>query len=706
MAWLGELWRRLTALVRRKQVDADLEEEMHLHVELRYREQIEAGIPANQARHVAQRRFGNLLLLKEASRETYQSRWLETFLQDIRYGARVMRRTPAFTVAVVLTLALGIGANTAIFSLVDAFLLRHLPVRDPQQLVFVRHGEPNGRISAAFTYPLFEMLRDRNHSFSGMFAYDISHINVTANGESDYVDCDFVSGSYFDVGGVGAIVGRTFTADDDQPGKPAVAVVSYPYWTRRFARDSAWIGKTIYLGGIPFSLIGVTPPNFFGRNVAGNSAEIMLTMFVHPQLAFKDHNAFEIMARLRPGVRVDQARADLDVISQGFLSHEAGAQHSAKVQQEIHAQNVVLTPGLRGTAIDDDGFAGELRILTWVAGIALLLACVNIANLLLARAYARQKEVALRLAIGAGRMRLVRQLLTESMLLALAGGVVGLLLAKLAVGLLVAALSLGRDPVLFDLHPNASILAFTAGVSLLAGILFGLVPALSATRIDLNARLKGTDLGANSGRPRDRLAKSLVISQVALSLVLMVSAGLLIRSLRLLYRVDTGYERDKVLMAWVLPVLAGYDHAKELALDHALLEKMNAIPGVQSASLTRLRPVFGGWYRRVRGRGATAVENETPEVYCGPVGPRFFETMRIPLRLGREFSLTDSETAAKVVIISENAARILMPNENPIGQHIGFDDPESSGQFEVVGVVKDICHQPRERQPRPAVYIP
>jgi predicted permease len=706
MAWLGELWRRLAALARRNQMDADLEDEMRLHVELRSREQIGAGTTVTEARYAAQRRFGNTLLLKEASRETYEWRLLETFQQDIRYGLRVMQRTPAFTAAVVLTLALGTGANTAMFSLVDAFLLRLLPVKDPQQLVFIRHREPNGGSSGGFTYHLFEALRDRNQSFSGMFAYDISHINVAADGESDYVDCDFVSGSYFDVLGVGAIAGRTFTADEDQPGKPNVAVISHAYWTRRFARDPSWIGKTVYLGGVPFSLIGVTPPTFLGRNVAGNSADIVLPMFVHPQLAFKDHNTFEIMGRLRPGAGIEQARADLDVIAQGYLVHAAGSQLSAKVQQEIHAQTIVLTPGLRGTAVDDDRFARELRTLTWVAGVALLLACVNIANLLLARGYARQKEIALRLAIGAGRMRLVRQLLTECMLLALAGGAAGLLLAKLGMGLIVGVLSLGGDPVSFDLHPNASVLAFTAGVSLLAGILFGLVPAASGTRIDLNARLKGSELRANSGRTGARLARSLVISQVALSLVLMISAGLLIRSLRLLYRVDTGYEREKVLMAWVLPVLAGYDHVKELALYRELFDRMNAIPGVQSASVARMRPVFGQWYQRVWVQGATTGENEVPEVYYGPVGPRFFETMQIPLLLGREFSLTDTEAAAKVAIISESAARILLPNENPIGQHIGFDGLQSSGKVEIVGVVRDIRHHPRERQSRPAVYVP
>ena len=341
-----------------------------------------------------------------------------------------------------------------------------------------------------------------------------------------------------------------------------------------------------------------------------------------------------------------------------------------------------------------------------MVGIALLVACVNIANLLLARAYSRQKEIALRLAIGAGRMRLVRQLLTESTLLAMAGGAAGLLFAKSGMGLLVAVLSLGRDPIAFDLHPNASVLAFTAGVSLLAGILFGLVPAVSGTRIDLNARLKGCEVGASSGRPPVRLAKSLVISQVALSLVLLIGAGLLIRSIRLLYHVDTGYEREKVLMAWVLPVLAGYDHTKEVGLYRELLDRMNGIPGVQSASLARMRPVFGQWYRRVRVQEATPAGNQAPEVYYGPVGPRFFETMRIPLLLGREFSAADTEAAAKVAIISESAARILLPNQNPIGRNISFDGVEPSGQIEIVAVVKDIRHRPRERQPRPAVYVP
>src|SRR5215831_7775526 len=288
---------------------------------------------------------------------------MNTLWQDLRHGARMLLKNPGFTLIAALTLALGIGANTAVFSLVDAFVLRLLPVKDPQQLVFVQATQSNGRVTGDFSYPTFEQFREQNHSFAGLFAYDDTHVSVTIDGQPEYITGDFVSGAYFNVLGVSARLGRTFSAEDDQPGKALVAVISDAYWERRFDRDLTAVGKTIYLNKIPFSVIGVLPPTFFGRNVAGRSADIVLPMFMQPQLALRDHNSFQIMARLKPGVSAEQATADLDLIYQQALRQEAGAQTSPQVEQGIRARRIVLKPGLRGNSDPNSKFASELRIL-------------------------------------------------------------------------------------------------------------------------------------------------------------------------------------------------------------------------------------------------------------------------------------------------------------------------------------------------------
>ena len=630
---------------------------------------------------------------------------MSVLLQDIKYGLRMLTKDPGFTAVAVITLALGIGANTAIFSLVDAFLLRQLPVKSPEQLVFVNRVSLKGGTEDDFPYPSFEQFRDHNQSFSGLFAWDDSNVAVTVDGQSAIVPGDFVSGTYFDILGVDAMLGRTFTSEDDQPGRKPLAVISYSYWQRQFAGNPAAIGKTMYLAGIPFTVIGVTPRRFFGRNAAGRSADVVLPMFVHPQLALKDHDTFQIMGRLKPGVTQERARADLDVIYRRILTEAAGSRITPQVEQQIHAQRLELKTGLRGTSGLSQEFGTELNILMAVVGIALLIASVNIANLLLARAASREKEIAVRLAVGASRGQLVRQLFTESVLLSVLGGALGLLLAQWGVGFLLTVLSYGRTAASFELDPDVRILGFTLGVSLLTGVLCGLGPALRATRVDLNPVLKGT--GSRESRPLPHgLAKPLVVSQVALSLILLIGAGLLIRSLEQLHHVDTGFDRDKVLVGWVIPVLAGYDHAKEMKLYEELMEKLNVIPGVRSVSLSRYRLLFARPDRNLWVQGSAPVADAEREVYCYPVGPRFFETQGIGLLLGRAFSSADAETAPKVAVISESVTREFFPNKDPIGRRLGFGKPEASGDFQVVGVARDIQPRLREQQPLRAVYIP
>jgi predicted permease len=698
---IRSLWKNLTG---KPELEKDLDDELRAYVEMTAEEKVAVGISPADARRLALIECGGIEQVKGAVRAERSGHGLEILLQDTLYGLRLLRRSPGFTIVAVITLALGIGANTAIFSIVDAFLLRLLPVKQPEQLVLVCRVLPKGEIDGDFTYQVFEQFRDRNRSFSGIFAYDDSEVIVGVDGQSEMVDADFVSGSYFDVLGTGAIVGRTFRVQDDQVGKTPVAVISYDYWKRRFAQNPSLVGKTIDLAGIPFSVIGVTKPGFFGRHVAGRSADIVLPMFVHAGLALKDHNTFQLMARLRPGVTREQATEDLDVIYHQALLQAAGSQISSQVEREIHAERLELKPGMRGTSETSDRFAVEVRILLAVVCIALLIAAVNVANLLLVRAAARRREIGVRLAIGASRARVIRQLLTESVLLAAIGGSLGLLFAKWGVGIILTVLSYGRESIPFDLHPDLRILAFTGAVSLLTGVLFGLAPALTATRVDVNRVLKGTEASTGSHLVDRIVAKSFVISQVALSLVLLIGAGLLLRTLERLYAVDTGFEREKVLLMWIFPVLTGYDHAREMRLYQELQEHLNEIPGVESASLSRYRLTTSRPFRKVRMQDPSPESNDTDQVFCGPVGPRFFATMGIRLLSGREFSPADTETAPKVAVISQSMARTYFQNANPIGKYFAFEG--SPALVKIVGVVKDIQRHPWERGPHTAVYIP
>jgi len=705
MSLLRNIASGLRSLFRKEQVSRELDEELNGFLEMAAQEKMKDGMSRTEAFRAVRLERGDLEVTKEVVHSAGWESFVDTSWQDLRFAARALRQSPGFTAVAVLTLALGIGANTAIFSLVDTFLLRVLPVKDPQQLVFVRAIRPNGGTRGDFSYATFEALRGHNNSFSGMFAWDGSRVSAVLNGQAELIDADFVSGNYWDVLGVAALLGRTFNAHDDQPGKNPVAVISYDLWQRHYARDPAAVGKTLYLGRIPFTVVGVTSPRFFGRNVAGRSADVVLPMAFHPQLGLNDHDTFEIMARLKPGITPEQACADMDVGFQQFLTREAGSLISPRMQHEIRAQKIALSPGFRGESQPTENFATEMRILTGVVGIALLIACVNVASLLLARASVRQKEIAVRLALGAGRARLIRQLLTESVLLAGLGGALGLLLANWCASFLLAVLS-GSPTIPFQLSPDPRVLTFTAGVSLFAGVLFGLAPALACTRVELNPVLKGAAGHSAARATHDKLTKSLMISQVALSLSLLIGAGLLLRALHQFYAVDTGFEREKVVQGWVFPALEGYDHSTEMRLYRELLEKFNATPGVQSASLSRLRMIFGNWYRDAWVQGAAVDAAETRRVYCDPVGPRFFATMGIPLLLGREFSAADTETSPKVAIISESLARKFFPNVSPLGRHFGFDSAQSSGDIEVVGVVRDVKHHLEDQRLPEAAWIP
>jgi len=644
-----------------------------------------------------------------------QPRRLEDeMFQDLRFGIRLLLKNPGFSAVAVLSLALGIGANTAIFSLVDAVLLKLLPVKNPEQVValdsFSQRGERRN-----FSHPLFERLRARTFVFSGIFAANDGTARMElagpeSDGQTEQAEVQLVSGEYFQALGVDAVAGRTLTpADDQTPGAHPVAVLSYGFWQRRFAGDLAVIGQSITLKGQPFTVIGVTPPAFFGEAV-GRAPDIWAPLMMEPPLGrgvtrLSNANVgwLRIMARLKPGVSEQQAQAALTLSLEQLKAESSDVGQSAR-----HIARIEVFPGRQGLAEFRDQFAKPLRILMAVVGLVLLIACANVANLLLARATRRASEVAVRLAIGAGRFRLIRQFLTESLLLAAAGGALGLLFAWWGSRVLLILGSSGAAPLPIDVEPNARILGFTLAVSLLTALLFGLAPALIVTRQEVNSALKATA----PTRPRLSLARALVVAQVALSLLLLTGAGLFVQTLRNLRTLDLGFAAEQIIQARINPRASGYKPEQLPELYRRLLERLNSAPGVRSASLA------DSGFRTGSSRtcciaveGYTHRPDEDREIQILSVTPRYFQTMGLPLLAGRDFSASEANNSKpgefpKVAVVNETMARHYFGPANPLGRRFGWGDKEVKYDTEIVGVVKDANYGNLRAKTRSLIYFP
>jgi len=612
-------------------------------------------------------------------------------MNDLRYALRQLRKDPGFTAVAVLSLALGIGANTAIFGLIDAVLLKNMPVKDPKELVQVIRIDPRWGVAFFLSYPAFERFRDHNRAFTGMFAVTgISGMKIRLNGQTEQVDGQFVSGTFYSVLGVGAIQGRTFTADDDRiPGGHPVAVLSHSYWKRRFALDPSVVGKTLTLDRTLYTVIGVTPPEFFGVSV-GRSPDIYLPLRMHTSfLAGPLSNWLQVMARLRPGVIQEQAQVELAGLFSQQLAEIPRSDWTLHDQRELLAQRVEVTSAGNGLSDLRRQFSKPLWILMAVVGLVLLISCANVASLLLARAAARQKEIAVRLAIGAGRGRLIRQLLTESILLAALAGSSGLLLAYWTGDLLVTFMSRREAPIVIDLHPDLRVLLFTVGLSIAAGILFGLAPALRASSVNLTPALKQETL-YDVARRFPRLGRALVVTQVAVSLFLLIGAGLFIRTLQNLKTLDAGFKRENLLLFSMDATESGYKGIRIGNLYQQVLERLKALPGVREASLSLVTPIEGGgWSASVRVSGYAARPDEDMIVYLNRVGPEFFGTLGMQVLQGRDFDARDHQNSERVALINETMARYFFGTESPIGKHFGWGDAEDRSDFEIVGVVKD-----------------
>jgi putative ABC transport system permease protein len=706
MRWLNILSARLRALTGREAVIRDIDEELRLHIEMEAEANVRRGLSHSEARRAALLSFGNYDRARDAAYGVRGGGLMETLLQDVRYGARVLAKHKGFTAVAVLTLALGIGANTAIFSVVNELLLRPLPYRDSDRVAMLWEVGPDGRHQNPTSRANFLVWREQAKSFEAIAAFSDQRANLTGVGDPEEVPMQIASSGLFNVLGVDAVVGRTFTKDDVQPGAPPVAVLGYGLWQRKFGGDRGVVGRPITLNGLPYTVVGVVPSNFQwyirGRSGTGKPAEVwtLLTMPApgSPPSAFLGR-FLSVVGRLKPGVSVGQADTELKTVESRI------AQDSPTYNKGFGAEVIPVREQLVGNV------RPALWLLLGAVGFVLLIACANVANLLLARAASREKEIAVRTALGARRSRIVRQLLTESILLAVAGGACGLALAWWGIQALVAISP--RDLIsLQGVGLNLTVLGWTLGVALLTGVVFGLVPALEATRVDLNDTLKEGGKGASGQGSRSRgLRSALVVAEVALALVLLVSAGLLVKSFSKLRKIDTGFSTENVLTMVVrLPDTQKYnDDPEVVGFFRQAAERIRAIPGVRSVGIVNYLPLYGGMGSAtgftIEGH-PVALPGEGPGTNVRVADSGYFGTMGIPLLRGRNFNEAEDTQARHVVIVSESLAQKYFPGEDPLGKVISVEMFDKPNPTQIVGVVGDVRYDSLTDAAEPTVYFP
>jgi predicted permease len=652
------------------------------------------------------------------------ARFREELARDLKYAARQLLRSPSFTIIAVLMLALGIGANTAIFSLLNAILLRNLPVHEPRQLVLFGKSEATGttgflpnRSTQVFSYPFFREFRRRNQVFSDVAAIQSflarTHGRVAGDTALERMNVGLVSGSYFNTLGVNAINGRMFTdADDQAPGAHPVIVASYSWWQNRFAKDPAILNQAVTIGSTVYTIIGIAPPEFFGVTV-GQSPDFWIPLAMQKQISPDrnglDQNLFQslhIIARLKPGVSRIQARANTDFLFRQILRSYIGSHPRQEQLDSIQHAWIDLTPAATGRSELRREFSSPLKILMIVVVFVLLIACANVANLLLARATARQREIAIRMSMGAARSRLIRQLLAESGLLGFVGALLGVGFAWGASRLLLAMVSTGSELVPIRVTPDAGVLAFTVAVTVFTVFLFGTAPALRATALDLAPTLKA-GRGVISAGMRNQLARGLVVAQVALSLVLLAGAGLFLRSLANLTDVDVGFDKQNALRMRIDAAGAGYQSDDRLtSMMQRIEDRVASLPGIHGASFALSVFDGGGWSQddiTVAGRPQSGND---PTVNLNIVGPQYLDVMRSPILLGRGLDVRDNQASRKVAVINETMARTYFTGGSPLGHTFAVGDEAEWRNLEVIGVVKDSKYMKLEERQMPAAFFP
>ena len=701
-----DLWFRLRALFRRKSVETELDEELRFHLERQAEKYVRAGLDREEARHRARLEFGGYEQVKEEYRDARGVSLIETLARDVRYGFRALRSNPGFSTVAILTLALGIGANTAIFSVIDSVLLRPLPYADPDRLVMVWESLPGRNPHNTVSPPDFLDWGSRNSVFSGMAALFDQRANLTGNGQPQEVVLQDVTANFFSILGVNPILGTGFTAENGQPGHDDVLVLSCGFWKERYGGDSSIIGKTITLNGHPLMVVGVAPEGFdwFIKDSSLTGAKPqMWTPWIIPQ-AFHDRKNvgrfMTVAARLKPGATVQQARVQMNTIA-------------AQIAQEYPDFN-----GHWGANVVPvrEQISGDLRPALWIllgaVGFVLLIACANVSSLLLARAAARERELAIRTAIGASRWRIAFQLLTESVLLAVMGGSVGVALAIWGTNVLLAA----NPRNLLDLRSvsvDLRLLAFAVGSTLLAGLIFGFLPSFISAHASIAETLKEGGRGSSAGKGRGTARSAFVVLQMCLALVLLAGSGLLIRSFIRLVGVDPGFAASHLLTFKVtLPRLKYGTDAKCQAFFQELLPRLSHLPGVRSVTMNSYPPFTGlGAATGVRLLSQPPRSlKDLPDAEVRVVGPNYFSTMEVPLRAGRTFSEDELSQARHVAIINQAFADKYMSGTNPLGQKavIFMKSLEESGNpsSEIIGVVGDVRQMGLDTPGEPTVYWP
>jgi len=668
----------------------ELDEEIQAHLAMAKRERMERGETPQAAELAARREFGNRTLIQETTREMWGWSWLETVWQDACYALRGMRRSPGFTAVAVVSLALGIGANTAIFSLVNTVMLRMLPVPEPGRLVELMHRFEDEPRFNGFTWQIYQYFRDRNHMLSGLIGTAGSSLNVRVEGQApEKVEGVYVTGNFFPVLGVKPALGRLIGPEDEPNGVPAgVAVVSWTYWRNRLHFDPAILGKQIVVDDKPVIIIGVAAREFSGLRL-----EVRQDMWLPVAMPDVRSWSLTLVGRLKPGVSLEQARAEMAVLFKQAVDEEMKYRGNAF----IRAIRFEMAPAGAGVSRVRDQFAQPLLAVMAVVAVLLLIACTNVASLLLARGAARQREMALRVSLGAGRWRLARQALTESLLLSSAGTLLGIPVAYLGTGALVRTLASARDRIDLHVRLDAHVLLFTAGVALLAGLFFGLAPAVRAWGMSPASSLRD---GGRSGetRLRRRFGKGLVAAQVALSVVLLSAAGLFLGYLSNVYA-GLGFQREHVLLVTLDPSQSGYTRAQLARPYQELLGRLEAIPGVRSATLSGVTPASGmGANRNATVEGYQASPGELRYLVENWVAPKYFETLGTPLVMGRDFTFEDAGHP-RVAIINQTMVRQYFTGRNPVGKHVLFDGENKP--YEIVGVAGDAKYlEAREVTPR------
>jgi predicted permease len=693
---------------RRKQFEADMDAELRLHLESYVADLVRSGLSQEEAERRARIEFGSLEARKDECRQAWGLQRLDELRADLRHAFRTIRRSPGFAAITILSLALGIGANTAIFGVFDAVMLRLLPVRDPKQLVFVHMVGNTGRDGPP--YPFFELIRDQATSFEAVSAFSLSGIELTADRGRELARGVWVSGNFYEMLGVQPLIGRRLNASDDQiagKGGPdgAVAVISRAYWQQRFGGDSAVIGRTIYLYGHAATIVGVMPTEIMSL-APGYPVDIAVPMAISDPAKMRDRTALWLLAaaRLKPGVGMEQARAEANSLFQAYM---ANVQVSPEARKRLF-DHMDVEPAAKGFNGLRRQFSKPLTVLMILAGLVLLAACVNMTNLMLARAVARQRDFALRLAIGAGWGRLVRQNVTEALVLVGAGAMLGTVLAHMGEAALAAFFAEGNNAIVLDLSLNTRVLLFTLSLGLLSGLAVGIAPAIRAARLDPAAGLHGGSRSVAGSRVSMTAGRGLVIVQVALSMVLLAGAGLFIRSLRQIESIDVGFVREGILTMEVGPERHLHGSSEWLAMQAEILEGVRQIPGVRSAGWATMHPISG------RDRGALVeVPGFIPQseadkrIHLAAVSPEYFDTLGVPMLLGRGFTVGDHGNAPKVAIINETAARFYFGNENPTGRKIRFTNyPSRDLLYEVAGVVGDTIHDNMREPAARFIYLP